>query len=183
MLGRSSGGPRITRITRLSARSRFGRDSDSLSFVGFVGTLSRSDRGNDSGEPGIIDGHHESRARPGVTAFMARDGYCSKWLIAVIVLGVVLAASLAFWWRPRPEEYRRYSSPDGQFQIVVFRTPSSFAMPGQGSDVPGYRQLRDARTGRVLRQRGVEMVQLVDRIEWSATNADVHLLPDWSLPR
>ena len=34
--------------------------------------LSRSDRGKDSGEPGI----NESRTKPGVTAFMAGDGYC-----------------------------------------------------------------------------------------------------------
>jgi hypothetical protein len=107
----------------------------------------------------------------------------SKWLIAVVVLGVVLAASLAIWGRPRAQEYRRYSSPDGRFQIVVFRKPTAFAMPGQASDASGYFQLRDAQTGRVLRQREVEMVQLVDRIEWSATNVDVHLLADWTLPQ
>ena len=101
----------------------------------------------------------------------------------MVVLGVVLAVSLAFWRRPRAQEYRRYSSPDGRFQIVVFRKPSSFAMPGQGSDAPGFFQLRVVRTGRVLRQREVETVQLVDRIEWSATNVDVHLLADWSLPQ
>ncbi len=56
-------------------------------------------------------------------------------------------------------------------------------MPGQSSDAPGYFQLHDARTGRVLRERSVEMVQLVDRIEWSTTNVDVRLLADWSLPQ
>ena len=48
-------------------RSRSGRHCDSLSFVGFVGfvgPLSRAVRGIDSGEPGIIDGHHESQTRP-----------------------------------------------------------------------------------------------------------------------
>ena len=106
-----------------------------------------------------------------------------KWLIAVIVIGVILAASFGFWRRPRADEYRRYSSPDGRFEIIVFRTPTSSTMPGQSSDAPGYFQLRDAQTGRVLRERQVEMVQLVDQIEWSATNVDVRLLADWKLPQ
>ena len=81
------------------------------------------------------------------------------------------------------EEYRTFASPDGRFEIVVYRIPSRIAMPGQSSDSPGYFQLRDARTGRVLRECSVEMVQFVDRIEWSATNVDVRLLADWSLPK
>jgi hypothetical protein len=104
-------------------------------------------------------------------------------VLAVLIVGVFVALGLRAWRRSGAEEYRRFASPDGRFQIVVFRIPSRVSMPGQSSDAPGYFQLRDARTGRVLRESSVEMVQLVDRIEWSPTNVDVRLLADWSLPQ
>jgi hypothetical protein len=104
-------------------------------------------------------------------------------VFAVLVVGVLIAFGLRAWRRSGAEEYRTFASSDGRFQLVVFRIPTGFAMPGQSSDAPGYFQLRDARTGRVLRERSVEMVQLVDRIEWSPTNVHVPLLADWSLPQ
>ena len=111
--------------------------------------------------------------------------WTSRWvtaLLVVFVLGVLVTFGLRFWRRSGAEEYRRFASPDGRFQIVVYRIPGRFVMPGQSSDGPGYFQLREAQTGRVLRERSVEMVQLVDRIEWSPTNVDIRLLADWSLP-
>jgi hypothetical protein len=110
----------------------------------------------------------------------------SRWLmavLAVLMVGVLVAFCLRAWRRSGAEEYRTFASPDGRFQIVVYRIPTGAAMPGQSSDAPGYFQLRDMRTGRVLRERSVEMVQLVDQIEWSPTNVDVRLLADWSLPQ
>lgn len=104
-------------------------------------------------------------------------------ILAVLVLGVLVACSLRAWRRSGAEQYRTFASPDGRFQVVVYRIPTGFAMPGQSSDAPGSFQLRDTRTGRVLRERSVEMVQLVDRIEWSSTNVDIWLLVDWSLPQ
>ena len=109
-----------------------------------------------------------------------------KWPIAVFVV-FVLASLVAYGLRAlrksAAEEYRTFASPDGRFQIVVYRIPSPVAMPGQSSDAPGYFQLRDTRTSRVLQERSVEMVQLVDRIEWSPTNVEVRLLADWRLPQ
>lgn len=104
-------------------------------------------------------------------------------VLAVVVISVLVAFGLRAWRRSGAEKYRTFASPDGRFQIVVYRIPSSVAMPGQSSDAPGYFQLRDTRTGRVLQERSVEMVQLVDLIEWSPTNVDVRLLADWSLPQ
>jgi len=91
-----------------------------------------------------------------------------KWPIAVI--GALVLVGLAMfglhaWRKTGTEVDRTFASPDGRFQIVVFRTASRFAMPGQSSDAPGYFQLRDARTGRVLRERSVEMVQFIERVE------------------
>lgn len=85
--------------------------------------------------------------------------------------------------RPRGEDYRRYESPDGRFQIAVFRLPTFFAMPGGGSDAQGHFVLLEKQTGRVLREQAVEMVQLVDEVTWSATNVQVGILADWSLPK
>ena len=105
-----------------------------------------------------------------------------KWIVGSVSVIVVLALTLMMVRRSKGEEYRRYSSPDGRFQVVVYRIPSSFTMPGGSSDAPGYIQLHDAQAGRVLREQEVEMVQLVDHVEWSATNVCVRLLADWSLP-
>lgn len=104
-------------------------------------------------------------------------------VLAVLIVGVLFAFALRAWRRSGAEEYRTFASPDGRFQIVVYRIPSRVVMPGQGSDASGYFQLRDARTGRVLRESCVEMVQLVERVEWSPTNVRVQLLADWSLPQ
>ena len=87
-------------------------------------------------------------------------------VLIVLVVGVLVTFALRAWRQSAAEEYRLFTSPDGRFQIVVYRKPSQVAMPGQGSDAPGYFQLRDLRTGRVLRERSVEMVQLIDRIDW-----------------
>lgn len=103
-------------------------------------------------------------------------------MVGLVFVGMVVILTFILLGRPKGEEHRRYSSPDGRFQIVVFRIPTAFAMPGQSSDAPGYFQLLDRQTGQVLREQEVEMVQLVDRIEWSATNVMVRLLADWSLP-
>jgi len=103
-------------------------------------------------------------------------------VLAVLIVGVLVAFGLRARRRSRAEQYRTFASPDGRFEIVVYRIPNRVAMPGQSSDAPGYFQLRDARTGRVLRERTVEMVQLVDQIEWSPTNVEVRLLANWRLP-
>lgn len=120
-----------------------------------------------------------------VVRYFRRSGNSARHskLLLCLALAIGVAACLAWFWpQPKGELDRTYASPDGRYEIVVYRKPLSFAMPGQGSDAPGYFQLRDVQTGRVLHERKIEMVQLVDRINWSATNVDVHLLADWRLP-
>ena len=55
-------------------------------------------------------------------------------------------------------------------------------MPGQSSDAPGFVRLYDLRTGRLLQEKDVEMVQLIDQFEWSPTNLCIKLFADWRLP-
>jgi hypothetical protein len=54
-------------------------------------------------------------------------------------------------------------------------------MPGQGGDAPGRVQLRN-RGGEVLRQVDVEMVQLVDQVEWTDRKVWIKLVAEWELP-
>jgi hypothetical protein len=82
-----------------------------------------------------------------------------------------------------PEPYRSSVSPDGRFEMVVYRVPTKSAMPGQAGDAPGFVRLYDKRTGRVLEQKDVEMVQNIDQFEWSATNLYIKLFADWKLPK
>jgi hypothetical protein len=83
----------------------------------------------------------------------------------------------------KAQEYRSFMSPDGRFKVVVYRISTESAMPGQAGDAPGFVRLYDVRTGRVLEQRDVEMVQLIDQFEWSATNLSIKLFADWRLPK
>ena len=109
-----------------------------------------------------------------------------KWLMTVLtalILVALTAVGFRYWQWSEAEAYRIFNSPDKRFQIVVLRNPAIFAMPGHSSDSPGYFQLRDARSGLVLRESKVEMVQLVDRVEWSPTHVNVRLLAEWSLPQ
>jgi hypothetical protein len=104
-------------------------------------------------------------------------------MLGLTVACLALVAISVLVRRPRGQDHRRYESPDGRFQIAVFRARISFAMPGGGSDAPGHFYLLETQTGRVLREQPVEMVQLVDQVTWSATNVQVGILADWSLPK
>jgi hypothetical protein len=83
--------------------------------------------------------------------------------------------------KPKAEKYRTFASPNGRFQIVVYRIPNLDFMPGQSSDAPGYFQLCETATGKILRERPVEMVQLVDDVVWSPRSVNIRLLADWEL--
>ena len=102
------------------------------------------------------------------------------WLLAVCVL---LVGIIHFGRRAAAEEYRTYTSPDDRFKVIVFRIPSLCAMPGQSGDAAGFVRLVDARTGRVLRERSVEMVQSIDQLQWSPDGVQIKLFADWPLPR
>ena len=77
----------------------------------------------------------------------------------------------------------RANSPDGRFRMVIYRMPARSTMPGQGGDAPGSVRLYDQRTGRVLEEKDVDMVQRIDQFEWSSTNLHIKLFADWKLPQ
>ncbi|HXI71019.1 MAG TPA: hypothetical protein VNN22_11755 [Verrucomicrobiae bacterium] len=104
-------------------------------------------------------------------------------VLAVLGFGVLVAFGLRAWHRSGAEEYRSYLSPDGRFKMVVYRIPMIMAMPGQSGDASGFVRLCDQRSGRVLYQKDVEMVQGIDQFEWSPTNLYIKLFADWRLPK
>lgn len=109
-------------------------------------------------------------------------GKCVRLGAALVALGMVLVGCRADP-KARAEEYRSYLSPDGRFKMVIYRIPMETAMPGQASDAPGFVRLYDQRTGRILQQKDVEMVQMINQFEWSSTNLYIKLFADWRLPQ
>ena len=104
------------------------------------------------------------------------------WAVTLLLMMAAVVAGIRTHRRARASEYRSYASPDGRFRFVVYRIPSTFAMPGQSSDAPGFVRLYDLRSGRILQEKDVEMVQLIDQFEWSSTNLYIKLFADWKLP-
>jgi hypothetical protein len=104
------------------------------------------------------------------------------WAVTLLIVMAALVAGIRSHRRARASEYRSYASPDGRFRFVVYRISSTFAMPGQSSDAPGFVRLYDLRSGRILQEKDVEMVQLIDQFEWSSTNLYIKLFADWKLP-
>ena len=76
--------------------------------------------------------------------------------------------------------YRTLESPDGRYRVEVWRQPQPFTMPGQSGDAPGLTRLVDA-SGDMLAEVPVEMVQLVDQVDWSDGHAYIKLVVDWDL--
>ncbi|WP_044234874.1 hypothetical protein [Chondromyces apiculatus] len=104
-----------------------------------------------------------------------------RWLLACLLLLVVLAAVVAFS-RPREELHATFTSPDGKYRVEVYRRPVWLGVfPGQASDAPGRAVLMDS-SGRVLGDVDVDMVQLVDGVEWEERSASIRTVVHWQLP-
>lgn len=104
-------------------------------------------------------------------------------LAAICILVVLL---LATWWIINPhimtEEYATFTRSDGNYRVVVSRMPIWPAiLPGQGSDAPGVVRLYN-RQGVLLHETKVEMVQLVNHVEWVEKMVSIKLVADWELP-
>jgi hypothetical protein len=80
----------------------------------------------------------------------------------------------------RETEYRRFDSPDGRYHVSVYRRSVAAAMPGQSGDAPGTVRLHD-KSGRVLQEAAVDMVQGVDQVDWEVRRVHVKLVADWPL--
>lgn len=103
------------------------------------------------------------------------------WLFILAALFVLLA-----WWlnytHATLEEYASFTRPDGHYRVVVIRKKVLTAlMPGQASDAPGEVWLYNQQ-GNVLYKTDIQMVQLVDHVDWQDKKAYIKLIADWDLP-
>ena len=107
----------------------------------------------------------------------------TKKRLTILVVGVVaLIAAFAIWQRVHLEQYRVIESPDSRFRLVVYRRQTWHStMPGQGSDAPGIVRLYD-RSGHLLDEAAIPMVQQINDLEWSKDRVTVPLVFDWKLP-
>ena len=95
--------------------------------------------------------------------------------LLILAIGAVLAACTL-------EPYRTFERPDGLYRVEVWRQPQIFVMPGQSGDVPGIARLVNA-AGMMFAEVPVEMVQLVEDVDWSDGHAYIKLVVDWDLPQ
>jgi hypothetical protein len=105
---------------------------------------------------------------------------------AAIALFISVSLTLLTWvWLTRKpiEPYREYLSPDGKFKLAIYRfSRLPPVMPGQSGDAPGEVRLYRTDNGKLLKRKGVEIVQIVDDWTWTATNVSIKFVADWKLP-
>ena len=105
--------------------------------------------------------------------------------MVVSLVGVALLIFVVFFSGfSMSEEYLSSTRPDGKYRLVVSKKTSLFKLgagPGSGSDAPGVVRLYDQQ-GKLLQETHVEMVQLVEKVEWGVKNVASKLVADWQLP-
>jgi hypothetical protein len=81
-------------------------------------------------------------------------------------------------------------SPDGKFQIVMYRNPRLYDVPESLGFGQGFVRLREVASGKVLAQKHAEELSPLREFKWSATNIIIYHLPgtndvfaDWDLPK
>jgi hypothetical protein len=112
---------------------------------------------------------------------MSGHGKFTRSAIVVLLCAIALLAAPISSAQDR-EIMRTFSRPDGAFRVVLLRKPLPAAMPGQAGDAPGVVRLYD-RTGRLLAEADVAMVQLVESVDWSNDTATIKMVVEWDLLR
>lgn len=101
----------------------------------------------------------------------------------VIVLATITIIAVVKIQRARATEYRTFASPDGAYELVVYRIPPLVAsMPGQAGDASGFITLYDS-SKHVLYRTDVEIVSSIDRIDWDVNQVQIRGIAVWKLPR
>ena len=102
-------------------------------------------------------------------------------IIAIVLLLAILAT--AWLALGKTQEVATYERPDHRYKVVVVRRFTGWpaAMPGQSGDAPGFVRLYD-RSGRLLHETPVDMVQVVDGVDWQDRRAVIKLVADWQVP-
>lgn len=104
-------------------------------------------------------------------------------LLKVIGVSCALGILILWWVFPtKLEEYASFVRSDGQYRVVVLRQRSWMArMPGQSGDAAGVVRLYH-KSGELLHEAPVDMVQQVDQVVWENKHVSVKLIAEWELP-
>jgi len=95
-------------------------------------------------------------------------------IAALVLIGLTVVLLM-------PVEQFRFRDPSGQFTAVVSsRRILSYlpAMPGQGSDKPGFVTILDSQ-GRDLGRIPVDMIWMAHDLEWQPDGAKIKLVGEW----
>ncbi|MCG8518671.1 MAG: hypothetical protein MI794_11830 [Pseudomonadales bacterium] len=107
-----------------------------------------------------------------------------KKYIGAGILAFALSASLYIFYFPIKKAccsniYRTFQSPYNEHKVVVYSVPVlPMMMPGSAGDSPGYVQLQNS-SGHILEEKRVDMVQLIDDVQWSDDSVYIKLFADW----
>jgi hypothetical protein len=112
---------------------------------------------------------------------MSERGKSTRSTVVLLVCAMALLVGLTASAQDL-QIVRTFSRPDGAYRVTLLRRPLPFAMPGQAGDAPGVVRLYD-RTGLLLAEADVEMVQLVEGVDWSNDKASIKLIVEWDLAR
>ena len=103
-------------------------------------------------------------------------------LTTLLVIAGCLIGGYKMFGDLMKEKYAAFDSPDGKYQIVVMRDRELLGgAPGQAGDAPGEVRLVNKK-GDILERTDVEMVQLVENVEWTDKSVYIKLVADWNLP-
>ncbi len=103
----------------------------------------------------------------------------------VLTMGLPSVVTLGLLWttgRIGVSPRQDFVSPNGKFTLRLLRRSLVWAFPGQGNDAPGFLHLVENQNGELLRTGSVDMVQLVEHVEWSSNRLYVKFFANWSLP-
>ena len=105
----------------------------------------------------------------------------SKSRIIIAFVLIVFCGFIVYQKYFHLELYARYVSSDSRYIIEVYRRPMLFSFPGGASDAPGIIRLCNAK-GKILREQAIEMVQIIDGVEWNDKGVYITPLGLWDLP-
>ena len=109
-------------------------------------------------------------------------GKTALMIVAILLIVGVLIGRRFMFGNLMMEKYAAFDSPDGKYQIVVMRKKELLgSAPGQAGDSPGEVRLVNKKSD-VLEKTDVEMVQLVEKVEWNDKTVYIKLIADWNLP-
>ncbi len=75
--------------------------------------------------------------------------------------------------------YKTFDSPHSGHSVEVYKLYTPFSiMPGSTGDSPGYVRLFSP-SGELINETYIEMVQLVETVEWSTDQMSIKFVADW----